>query len=486
MTTSWFPLDGDPVAVRRASQRYSDVADTIAVAARRLREIAARRRDVAESVEAASRKASDVAERIDRARGRYANAGRALGAYAVRLDAAQGAASAAVRAGRSADVDARDADARAAAARAALEAAPPDEVPARTRELAAAADDQQEARRRVEAARSDLERAAAARDAAARTAAEQIRASLHDGLGDGWWQDWGKTVLTTVAAVADVVANVCGILALIGCWVPGLGELFALAAFLAAAVKLVADIALASADDDVTWGDVVWDAAGLIPGGVGKGVGTMARTTTKVAAGTARREAGRLAARPPHLRPPGVPRTGSSQDVLRGLVGEPPELLSRAGAIEAMTAASGRKAFRDAFDPRVELRAIRDGREIRGSKTLREWWADSKGATFAVRMLGDPELAKDIEAVRSISPTLLAVSPETAAAVRASHTWRRTAAGAYALTSTDAVVGPQDLADWAFGPDDYAPGALHALQSLGNIHGDGDARRVLHLPAVGP
>ncbi|MEN0130113.1 MAG: hypothetical protein AAGC49_11790, partial [Brevundimonas sp.] len=308
---------------------------------------------------------------------------------------------------------------------------------------------------------------------------------LHDGLDDGWWQDWGKAVLTTVAAVADVVANACGLLALAFCWVPGLGEVFALAALLAAAVKLAADVVLASTGDDVTWADVIWDGVGLIPGGLGKGAGTMARTTTRAAAGTARREAGRIASKAPGLRPPGVLGEGaSSRDVMHRLLGDSWTGMSRREAIDAMGGASGRRAFADMLDPRVELRAVKDTRGIRRTKPLREWWADSRGATFAVRMLGDPELAKDLYAVKSISPVLLAASHQMATAVRTARTWRRVAAGAYGLTAVDAVAGPQDLADWAFGDADYAPGSYHAIQSLWNIHQDGDARRVLHLGPV--
>jgi hypothetical protein len=465
--------------VRRASERYEDVASAITTAAARLREIAAQRHDASEAVAAIATKAGDVADQIGRARGRYAAVGRALGAYAVRLDAAQGAAHAALRAGRGAEDERQDAEARVVAARAALESATPDDLPSRTRELERARADQDGADRALDAARADLERAVLARDAAADTAATLIREALHDGLDDGWWQDWGKEVLTTIAAVADVVANVCGLLALAFCWVPGLGELFALAALLAAAVKLAADVVLASAEDDVTWGDVVWDAAGLIPGGLGKGVGTMARTTTRAAAGTARREAGRIAARAPGTRPPGVPLSGSARDVIRDLAGGPASTLSRHEAAYAMASASGRAAFRDALDPRIEFRAYRDGRSVTGAKTLREWWSDSRGATFAVRMLGDPDLAKDLHAVKEISPILVDVSDTTADAVRRARGWRRAAAGSYGITASDAFFGPQDFSDWAFDTDNYAPGGYHAVQSLWNIHQDGDARRVL-------
>jgi hypothetical protein len=480
MTVALVPLAGDPLAVRRAAGRYADVAETIRTAARRLREIAEQPSDLSEAVDAITSKAREVAEQIDRARGRYAEVGRALGAYAVRLDAAQSAAHAAIRSGRLAADDVDGAAARVTAAAAALASAAPEEVLLRTRELAEAEADVEFARRRLDAAQADMRRAADARDAAALAAVETVRDAMRDGLDDGWWQDWGQAVLTTIAAVADVVANVCGLLALASCWVPGLGEVFALAALLAAAVKLAADVVLATAEDDVTWGDVVWDAAGLLPGGIGKGVGAMARTTTRAAAGTARREAGAIASRPPALRPDGVLGKGhSSQDVMRDLLGDPQTVMSRADAVEAMAGASGRKAFRDVFDPRIELRAIRDGRQIRGTKPLSEWWADSRGAKFAVRMLGDPQLAKDLHAVKSISPKLLAASEETAAAVHTSRTWRRLAAGAYGLTAIDAVAGPQDASDWAFSDADYAPGIYHAIQSLWNVHQDGDARRVL-------
>lgn len=469
MSWSSGPVPGDPVAVRRAAADYADVAEAIRSAATRLREIAEQRADRSDAVAAVASQADEVAGQISRARARYRDVGRALGAYAVRLDAVQSTAAAALRAGRSAQDDQGAAAARERAATVDLESATPEDRAARTRALEDARADREAAERALERVQDDLDRAVASRDAAAELAATAIRAAMHDGLDDGWWQNWGKELVQVIAALADSISNIAGILALITACVPGLGELFALVAVLAAAVKLLADVCLAL-DGEAAWGDVMWDAAGLIPGGVGKGVGAMARTTTGAAAGTARREAERLAALHPQR----------DREFSR-LLGNPQSVMGREAAEHAVASPSLRRALKEAVDLRVEYRGAAAGRQVRTGTPWREWWHDTHGAPWATRALGDRELAANLRAVRAVSPDLLEASPATAKAISRAAAWRHAATGAYAAGALDAIVGPQDLADKLAGRSGYAPGVWHAFESFGAVRDDGESRRTLQL-----
>ena len=100
--------------------------------------------------------------------------------------------------------------------------------------------------------------AVADRDAAAQSAIGQIEEiTSADGLRDSWWDNWGSKVVGWIAKVAEFVASVAGILALVLCWVPGLGQILLGIAAVAGIVAAVANVALAAT------GEKSWVEAGI-------------------------------------------------------------------------------------------------------------------------------------------------------------------------------------------------------------------------------
>ena len=100
--------------------------------------------------------------------------------------------------------------------------------------------------------------AVADRDAAAQSAIGQIEEiTSADGLRDSWWDNWGSKVVGWIAKVAEFVASVAGILALVLCWVPVLGQALLAIAAIAGIIAAIANIALAAT------GEKSWLEAGL-------------------------------------------------------------------------------------------------------------------------------------------------------------------------------------------------------------------------------
>jgi len=483
------PLPGDPDAVSRAAEHYCEVAEAIRTAARRLRQIADERTDRSEAVAAVGSKARDVAHQVTRAHSRYAAVGGALRVYSRDLDHAQGRAEHAVRHGRAASERLETASARVLAAAAALDTATPNDLAARTRDLEDARSEQDAAQQALDRAVADLDVARTRVATAAQTAAATIREALDDGLDDGWWQDWGKDACRAIASIADNISNVFGVLAAVFALVPFFGELFALIAVVAAAVKLLADLALAM-DGEVTWGDVAWDVVAIVPGGVGRAAGSMARTTAAAARGTARKEAQRLARKTVS----GEPRAGTQlsqkakKDALpkerRKLAGPSNSRLSTADADDLVRGVSGKQALKDGLDI-VGWRSLMAAREARGGKSLCELWKAEPGAKFATRVMGDRELGGELSALRQVKPALKAMSPETAKAVDRARFWQATDMTITSYIGVEAFVGAQDFTDWVIGNDDFAPGGWHAFESLGGIQGDRHASERLDPSGAG-
>ncbi|WP_029291184.1 hypothetical protein [Cellulomonas sp. HZM] len=462
-------VTGDPVAVRDAAQRYELVAEQIRFASARLRHVSLHASG-SDAVAAVADRADDVATKVGRAEHRYRAAGRALGVYAVRLGEAVVAAQDARRREALAADDLADAQTRVDRLVAMVDGVHPDAAARGAAELDAARDERDLARLRLDAALGDLETAARARDTAALTAAGAIRAAMHDGLDDGWWQDWGSKVAAAVAAVADDIANAAGIAALLLCWVPGLGEVLGLIALVASAVKLLSDLTLVL-DDRVSWGDVGWDVAGLVPGGAAKSVGSMARATTRAARGTARIEAARIA------------RTSARgrDEVLTSLVGPRARTMTLAEARDAQRV-SRSAAIKDALDPRKDLHGARNGRDLRSTTGAKDWWSPEGAKKWIVRTLGDRDLAADVDRLKDVSPELLRRSPTTASAVRRAAAWRAASYATSGAQGAEALAGGQDVRDWAAGDADYRPGGWHAVEAtvaaVRDVTGHGSAAAV--------
>ncbi|MBD8059148.1 hypothetical protein IC607_09235 [Cellulomonas sp. JH27-2] len=493
MSVELASLPGDPVAVSRAADDYLAVAEAIRTAARRLRQIADERTDRSEAVAAVGSKARDVAHQVSRAYGRYAAVAGALRVYADGLRSAQDLADDVIPRGRSASDDLQVARQKVGLAAAAVDAATPDDLAARTRDLEDARCEQDAAQQALDRAVADLDVARTRVATAAQTAAATIREALDDGLDDGWWQNWGKDACRAIASVADVISNAAGILAVVFCWVPFVGELLALVAVVAAAIKLLADLMLVM-DGEVTWGDVAWDVAAIVPGGVGRSLGTMARTTTRAARGTARKEAERVA----QERTAGVPRAGrpagrngvrQKRKVVRQeerveLVGPANADLDLQMAGRWIAGASGKQALKDGL--RIfDTSGLAAGREALRGTSLRELWKAAPGTRLSTRVLGDRELSEHLAALRQVNPEKLHASPDLASALTSAARWRRADLGVQGYIGVESVVGAQDFADWRLGNDTLATGGWHAVESLGGIQGDRHATERLNLSGAG-
>lgn len=101
-----------------------------------------------------------------------------------------------------------------------------DEERARCTRLAGAAEaDAACARGRIAAQQQVVTAAVEQRDAAAVRAMGLIAAAKDaDGVADSWWDDWGRTVVKWMTALAEVVGAITGVLALVIGWIPILGQ----------------------------------------------------------------------------------------------------------------------------------------------------------------------------------------------------------------------------------------------------------------------
>ncbi|WP_371151901.1 glycohydrolase toxin TNT-related protein [Buchananella felis] len=116
-----------------------------------------------------------------------------------------------------------------------------------------------------------VQAAVADRDRAAQTAIDAIQGvTATDGLNDGWWEDYGAKVLGWIADIAEWVANIAGILALVLCWVPVLGQALAVIAGIAGIVAAVANIGLALGGEK-TWREALWSVGFAALGCIGLG-----------------------------------------------------------------------------------------------------------------------------------------------------------------------------------------------------------------------
>ena len=141
--------------------------------------------------------------------------------------------------------------------------------------------DAEAARGRVRAQRQVILNAMGERDTAAVKAMNAIDGAGGDGLGDSWWDDWGAKVASWVAAVCDMISAITGLLGLLVCWIPVIGQalagvLFAISA-ISGIVAAIAHVALAVSGEE-SWMEallsVAFAALGCLGLGAMKGVGT--------------------------------------------------------------------------------------------------------------------------------------------------------------------------------------------------------------------
>ena len=117
---------------------------------------------------------------------------------------------------------------------------------------------------------------------AAQQAANRVSSAAdHDGLKDSFWDkvghvasEIGHAIITVLKVASDIlskISSIVGVLALILCWVPGLGEFLAGLSLVLAAVSLVVDTVL-FATGNGSWGKVLMDGIMIVAGGVAKGL----------------------------------------------------------------------------------------------------------------------------------------------------------------------------------------------------------------------
>lgn len=116
--------------------------------------------------------------------------------------------------------------------------------------------------------------------AAQNAAYKIVRAADHDGLKDSFWDKVEHVAsqidqavmrgLAQLSAVLSKISSVVGVLALLLCWVPGLGELLAGLTVALAGLSLAVDTVLALSGHG-SWGKVLMDGVLVVAGSVAKG-----------------------------------------------------------------------------------------------------------------------------------------------------------------------------------------------------------------------
>ncbi|WP_129583389.1 hypothetical protein [Actinomyces mediterranea] len=149
-----------------------------------------------------------------------------------------------------------------------------------TRLASAQADEAAVAQGRLDAQRQIVDQAVADRDTAAQQAIDAIEAATGaDGLHDSWWDNWGAAALGWIAKISEAVAAIAGILALLVCWIPVIGQALAGAllsiAALAGIIAAIANIILAATGEQ-SWThaivSIIFAALGCIGLGGVRGV----------------------------------------------------------------------------------------------------------------------------------------------------------------------------------------------------------------------
>jgi uncharacterized protein YukE len=262
------PVPGEPTEVERLARGYESTADTIARLAGRLRRLSQLNGWEGEAAEAFGESAEDLADDLAKAERRYRDLAAALRGWASPVSAARDESAGALRDAVAADEDRRrhTADLLAGVA---------EPTPAQM-----TAQEQQDAAHtaalgRLRDARDRLDTALDALDAAAARTAERIDAAAEQGA-DSWWDDAKGTVRDyagVIARIADVLSYLAMGLAAITlivvlvatapAWLilAGVGASFVLAGLHTALVL--------SESGEATWTDVGLDLLGAATAGVG-------------------------------------------------------------------------------------------------------------------------------------------------------------------------------------------------------------------------
>lgn len=292
------PVPGEPWVVSYDGERYTDIADAIQTAGRRLRSIDLGAY-VSLAIDELRSTSGKVADDIERAERRYREAGGALLDYAPVLESAQSLSTRALVMARGAVTERESAESQERYyLRMIQQETDPVELE-RWQRLAREADGNVgNAAAVLSAAQQMLNQAITDRDRGATHATDRIvDVVAADGLSDSWFDDWGADVLAVITDVAGVVSTVAGILALLVCWIPVVGQVLAAALLVisavAAIVNAVGNIVLA-ATGNRSWTDAVVSIIGAVLSCVGLGgaarVAGAALTASRITAKAATQE----------------------------------------------------------------------------------------------------------------------------------------------------------------------------------------------------
>lgn len=208
--------------------RGTALADQISHCAQSLRALEAGASRGADSVAALLEARDEIVDQVGAMEARYRQAGAALEEYAVVLDRAQSESLQAWYAARDAQGELDAAVGRSESfTRSAQDAGVAgDEEQAHCTRLAGAAEaDAACARGRIAAQQQVVTAAVEQRNAAAVRAMGLIAAAKDaDGVADSWWDDWGRTVVKWMTALAEAVGAIIGVLALVFGWIPYSGR----------------------------------------------------------------------------------------------------------------------------------------------------------------------------------------------------------------------------------------------------------------------
>jgi len=264
----------------------------------------------------------------------------------------------------------------------------------------------------------------------------------HDGLKDGWWDNWGADVAAFVAKWAGRIATVCGIASLLVGWIPIVGQALAAVlgtiALVASVVSLVCNLALyLTGRGDLL--NVVLDVVSVATFGLGRVAGAAAKVGYRGLRGASRLRAGTLASRPAAGQPSRqllddlVP---AAANVSRRSARNAVNLANRHGLVPPGSAAwrSLKSAGRDVSDAVGTVRSADWGNVIRNLprdfRTTCAGTFDDGGRAFFAKLYGDPDGVANVAGHRSLAEAIRS-SPEVA-----SHANRAVAQHVTQITSS--------------------------------------------------
>lgn len=255
------PVPGDPYLVDELARRYTNTADAIRTAVNGLERITDNTDgQESEAVTALRAKAREAGTDIGKAEERYRESGAALRAYAPELEEAQ-------RISASAHASATEA----------ANAPKPEGADGKP------AEESDEEDPAITSAKGRVAEAIGIRDTAAERCAGLIDDVIGtDGLKDGFWDNFGG-FLKALGDIASIIATVTGILALVFCWVPVVGQALAAIALVATAISLVCKIGVGGITGDWDVKGMAMDVVGLATFGIGRAFSGAARLTSLTA-----------------------------------------------------------------------------------------------------------------------------------------------------------------------------------------------------------